>query len=105
MTDIKNTFDENFYVPYRTTVIYGKKVPRRYIVLAYIERWKVFMEEGGLCSSHESFRRDRTCCSFESILLSGGRIMMIHMCQCCGTMWEDDGDLVVFCYQCAEEFE
>jgi len=31
--------------------------------------------------------------------------MIIHMCQCCGVTWEDDGDLVVFCYQCAEEFE
>ncbi len=32
-------------------------------------------------------------------------MMQVHMCQHCGVTWEDDGELVVFCYQCVVEHQ
>jgi len=32
-------------------------------------------------------------------------MMKLHMCQLCGITWEDNGEDIVFCCQCAEEFK
>lgn len=29
---------------------------------------------------------------------------MIHQCQCCSVEWEDDGEPIVWCHRCLEEY-